>query len=118
MAPGDPIDGGAISIDGWAPGNFGGEAFGTVSLDEALARSINTAAVRLGEAIGPEHIAERARLLGIASELRPVPSLALGTSEVTPLELTARLPALRHRRRSPAVFRCRAGNRCRRRYSL
>jgi penicillin-binding protein 1A len=89
MAPGDPIDGRAISIDGWAPGNFGGQAFGTVSLDEALARSINTAAVRLGEAIGPEHIAERARLLGIASELRPVPSLALGTSEVTPLELTA-----------------------------
>ncbi len=89
MAPGDLIDGSAINIGGWAPGNFGGEAFGMVSLDEALARSINTAAVRLGEEIGPDRIAERARLLGIASELRPVPSLALGTSEVTPLELTA-----------------------------
>jgi len=88
MAPDDLVDGNAIRVGSWAPGNFGGETFGMVSLDEALARSINTAAVRLGQQIGPERIAERARILGIASELRPVPSLALGTSEVTPLELT------------------------------
>jgi penicillin-binding protein 1A len=88
-APGDRIDARPVTIGGWTAGNQGGRAFDSATLDEALARSINTVAVRLAQEVGPAKIAERARVLGIASELRPVPSLALGTSEVTPLELTA-----------------------------
>jgi penicillin-binding protein 1A len=88
-SPGDVIEDRPVTIDGWTPANQGGRSFGQVTLDEALARSINTVAARLGQEVGIAKVAERARLLGIASELRPVPSLALGTSEVTPLELTA-----------------------------
>ncbi len=88
-APGDSVDARPLTIDGWTAGNQGGREYAAVSLDEALARSINTAAVRLGQEVGIVQVAERARLLGISSPLRPVPSLALGTSEVTPLELTA-----------------------------
>ncbi len=88
-APGDRVDARPLTIGGWTPGNQGGRAYDSATLDEALARSINTVAVRLGQEVGLPKVAERARLLGIGSELRPVPSLALGTSEVTPLELTA-----------------------------
>ncbi len=87
--PEDRIDDQPFAVAGWTPRNTGGQHFGRVSLDEALALSINTVAVRLGQEAGMATVADRARLLGIASALRPVPSLALGTSEVTPLELTA-----------------------------
>ena len=87
--PADPIDDRPFSIGDWTPTNPGGRHFGVVTLDEALARSINTVAVKLSQEVGPAKVAERARMLGINSALRPVPSLALGTSEVTPLELTA-----------------------------
>ena len=88
-SPSDTIEDVPFTVDGWTPGNPGGKRYGRVTLDEALARSINTVAVRLGQEVGMKKVAERARLLGIESELRPVPSLALGTSEVIPLELTA-----------------------------
>lgn len=88
-APGDEIEDAPVTVAGWTAANQGGRSYGRVTLDEALARSINTVSVTLSQAVGPAKVAERARLLGIASELRPVPSLALGTSEVTPLELTA-----------------------------
>ena len=87
--PGDLVDDAPFTVAGWTPNNPGGRYFGRISIDEALARSINTVTVKLSEEVGPGKVAERARLLGIGSELRPVPSLALGTSEVTPLELTA-----------------------------
>lgn len=74
---------------GWTPENFGGSYRGSVTLREAFKRSINTVAVQLGEQVGPEKVAALARRLGVASELRPVPSLALGSSEVTLAELTA-----------------------------
>lgn len=87
--PGDLIEDAPFTVAGWTPSNPGGRHFGRVTLDEALARSINTVTVKLSQEVGTAEVAERARLLGISSELRPVPSLALGTSEVTPLELTA-----------------------------
>jgi penicillin-binding protein 1A len=58
-----------------------------VTLTQALALSLNTVAVRLGVEVGPKAIAEVARRLGVHSELAVNASLALGTSEVSPLEL-------------------------------
>jgi penicillin-binding protein 1B len=58
-----------------------------VTFREALEQSLNVPFARIGLAIGPDRIAETGRHLGIESRLRPVPSLALGASEVTPLEL-------------------------------
>ena len=60
---------------------------GRSRLREALALSLNTVAVRLGLEVGPKAVVQAAQRLGIASPLQANPSIALGTSEVTPLEL-------------------------------
>ena len=73
---------------GWSPRNEGGGYRGAVTLREALAQSMNAAAARLNMTVGPRKTAAVARRLGIRSELRADASLALGTSEVTLLELT------------------------------
>ena len=88
VAPDQRVIDRPIEVDGWSPRNSGGGYSGEVSIEQAFARSLNTVAVRLGEQAGRDRVAARARQLGISSELREVASLALGTSEVTPLELT------------------------------
>jgi penicillin-binding protein 1A len=70
------------------PRNFDGRFSGAVTLREALARSLNAATVRLALSVGIAPAAEAAKRLGIGSELRKDATLALGTSEVTLLELT------------------------------
>lgn len=77
-----------LSIDGWAPRNDNGEFVGQISLRQALAQSVNTVAVRLNQDVGRGATAAMARRLGIKSDLRNDPTLALGTSEVSLLELT------------------------------
>lgn len=72
----------------WEPGNYDRQFRGTVTVREALEQSLNVPFARIGIAVGPERIAETGKRLGITSRLRAVPSLALGASEVTPLELT------------------------------
>jgi penicillin-binding protein 1B len=71
----------------WEPVNYDQNFRGAVTLRGALERSLNVPFARLGLAIGPERIVETARRLGIESPLQPVPSLALGAAEVTPLEM-------------------------------
>ena len=71
----------------WQPVNYDRQFRGNLSLREALERSLNVPFARLGVAIGPARIVETARRLGIESPLAAVPSLALGASEVTPLEM-------------------------------
>lgn len=78
-----------MNVDGWSPRNDNGQHIGPVSLRHALARSINTVAVRLLMDVGVNRVVAAARRLGITSTLRPDPSLALGTSEVNLLELTS-----------------------------
>jgi penicillin-binding protein 1B len=73
----------------WSSQNYDGKFRGTVTVREALVHSLNVPSVRLLERVAPERVIALARACGIASPLHPVPSLALGTSEVTPLELTA-----------------------------
>jgi penicillin-binding protein 1A len=78
-----------IALKGWKPENYRHEYFGPVTLKEALARSLNTVAVRLTLEFGPIAVARTAYRLGIASKLEANPSLALGTSEVSLIELAA-----------------------------
>ena len=74
-------------MKGWTPENYTKEYFGPVTLTQALAMSLNTVAVRLGLEVGAKSVVRTAHRLGIASKLEPNASLALGTSEVTLLEL-------------------------------
>ncbi len=76
-----------INVRGWQPENSSHRYMGEVNLTTALAMSLNTVAVRLGLEVGPRAVIATAHRMGIASELQPNASIALGTSEVTPLEL-------------------------------
>jgi penicillin-binding protein 1A len=78
----------AVASGAWKPRNYEREFVGPVTVRHALAHSINTIAVKLASQLGPARIIRVGRDLGITSELRPNLSLALGASEVTPLELT------------------------------
>lgn len=78
-----------IEIKGWRPENYNREYFGPVTLTRALALSLNTVSVRLTLEVSPQAVARTARRLGIVSRLEPNASIALGTSEVSPLELVS-----------------------------
>ena len=78
-----------VNIKGWTPENASREYRGPVSLRQALAMSINTVAVRLAVEVGPKAVVKTAQRLGIQSKLEPNASIALGTSEVVPIELVA-----------------------------
>jgi penicillin-binding protein 1A len=76
-----------INVKGWQPENYGHEYFGPVTLTKALALSLNTVSVRLTLEVTPLAVVRTAHRLGIASKLEPNVSIALGTSEVSMLEL-------------------------------
>jgi len=77
-----------VVLKGWKPENYSHEYHGPVTLTQALALSLNTVSVRLTLEVGPRAVAKTAYRLGIASKLDANPSLALGTSEVSLIELT------------------------------
>jgi len=79
---------GPTTIAGWSPRNYTGTYRGEVSLREGLTHSLNTVAAKVAAAVGPSRVAHTAHRLGIQSALHHNPSLALGTAEVTLLELT------------------------------
>jgi penicillin-binding protein 1A len=85
----DLVTDGPININGWKPQNFSGDYQGPVSIDTAVAQSINTVAVRVAQHVGAAAVANVARRLGITAEMKPELSLALGSAEVTLLELTS-----------------------------
>jgi penicillin-binding protein 1A len=87
LTPDTVRDDAPITVRGWKPENYSREYYGPVTLTTALANSLNTVSVRLTLEVGAQNVATTARRLGIASKLEPNASLALGTSEVTPLEL-------------------------------
>jgi penicillin-binding protein 1A len=89
ISPWDERDDVAPDINGYQPQNFGGRYYGTMTLADALAHSVNTITVNLAQEVGVKKVVAAAQRAGITSPLEPNPSLALGTSEVTPLELTA-----------------------------
>ena len=76
-----------VQIGGWSPENYRRQYLGPVSLTRALALSLNTVAAKVAQAAGPQNVAATAKRLGILSPLQANASIALGTSEVTLLEL-------------------------------
>ena len=78
-----------IAVKGWKPENFEHQYFGPVTLTQALANSLNTVSVRLTLEVGPNAVVRTAYRLGIDSKLEPNASIALGTSEVSPIELVS-----------------------------
>ncbi|MDX1975294.1 MAG: penicillin-binding protein 1A [Rickettsiales bacterium] len=84
----DPI---TIPIPGgkWTPKNYTGRYLGTMPLRQAVSESINTVAVRVSQETGIDNVIDVARRLGVTANLDPVPSLALGSTEVSLLEMTA-----------------------------
>jgi penicillin-binding protein 1A len=73
----------------WAPENYKDKYYGPVTLTTALSKSLNSVAAQLAMQVGPERVVQTAMRLGITSPLTANGALSLGTSEVTPLEMTA-----------------------------
>jgi penicillin-binding protein 1B len=73
----------------WEPKNMDGQFRGPVTVRRALEQSLNVPAVRVALDLGPARVVDVAHAIGIEHPLAPVPSLALGTSEVTLLEMTS-----------------------------
>ena len=87
-SPDEIVNDGPVNIRGWKPQDFEGRYRGEIPLIQAFALSSNSVAAQLTDQVGAKAVASTARRLGIASPLAEVSSLALGTSGVTPLELT------------------------------
>ncbi|MGH6915460.1 MAG: transglycosylase domain-containing protein, partial [Geminicoccales bacterium] len=88
VMPEDLVSAEALRVDGWGPRNFNDRYPQQIAVIDAFARSVNTASVRLSEHVGRDNVIAMAERLGITSPLRNDPSLALGSSEVSLLELT------------------------------
>lgn len=90
----------------WSVGNFDGTGFGSTTLREATASSVNTVFAQVALKVGPERVAEVARRMGIRSTLHGYPSIALGAQEVTPIELAGAYATLASggTRRDPVVI--------------
>jgi penicillin-binding protein 1B len=71
----------------WSPRNYDDRYEGIVTVRQALEQSLNSATVRIAQTVGLPNVIETARTLGLQSQLAPVPAMALGAFEVTPLEL-------------------------------
>ena len=78
---------GPVNIGGWRPENYTHNYKGQVTLRYAMAHSLNTVAAKLTSAVGAWRVVRTARRLGISSKLHTQPSIALGTAEVTLLDL-------------------------------
>ena len=85
--PDTPVVDEPIKIGDWEPKNFEKEFMGPITLQTALAHSINTVAVRLANEVGTANVARTAHRLGITSPIQTDPSMALGAVEVSPLEM-------------------------------
>ncbi len=92
-----------ITIDGWSPRNHTPGFAGPMTLETALAQSVNTVAARLADEVGRPNVARTAQRLGIASAINTDPAMALGTSAVSPLEMAGAYTAFANggRRASP-----------------
>jgi penicillin-binding protein 1A len=88
LTPDSHMVDGPIRLAGWSPKNLNGRYQGDVSLRSALALSINTVAVQVGQYAGIRRVVDVSRRLGIGADLDANASLALGTSAVSLVELT------------------------------
>jgi len=89
MTPDSVVHDGPLRIGDWAPSNYNDRYHGDVTLRAALAKSLNTVSVRLTEWAGRDMVVKTAHRLGVASKLEKNASIALGTSEMSLLELAS-----------------------------
>lgn len=94
-SPEDHIEDKPVDIDGYEPENYSGKYAGDVTLAYAFAHSLNAAAVNLAMKVGIDNVAAAARELGIEADLTETPSLALGSSGVSLLDMTEAYAAVR-----------------------
>src|SRR5579859_1855463 len=94
-SPDDMVLDEPVDIKGWQPEDYARNYHGRVTLAAAFAHSYNAAAVRLAQQVGIPQVIAAARDLGLHARLANNPSLALGTSEVTLLDLTSAYAAVR-----------------------
>lgn len=88
--PDDPVSDAPIRLGGWSPGNGNWRMRGEITIEDAFAHSVNTSAVRVMQrAGGPRAVAAAAQRLGLPGPFPREASIALGTSEVTLLDLVA-----------------------------
>ncbi|HVL77900.1 MAG TPA: transglycosylase domain-containing protein [Sphingomicrobium sp.] len=92
--PDSMIEDRPITIGGWTPANNDGIYRGQITVREAFARSSNAATVRLSERVGRGNVIRVARELGVSTPIPNSPSVALGTANVSLLELTAAYAAV------------------------
>jgi penicillin-binding protein 1A len=71
----------------WCPKNSGGEYGGTRTLKDALANSVNTITARLMDKVGPQNVKDLVKKLGVESNIPAVPSIALGTADLSVYEM-------------------------------
>jgi penicillin-binding protein 1A len=88
MRPEDEVLDAPITVNGWSPENFDHRTRGPLPLAEAVARSLNTVAVRVGERVGRGRVLATARRLGLDVPTAAPPSVLLGTAETDLLSLT------------------------------
>ncbi len=94
MTPETPVNDAPIVMGNWRPQNYDGRYRGRILLRDAVAMSSNSVAVQTQERVGRNAVIRAARDLGISTPLRPVPTLALGTEDVTLLEMTSAYAAV------------------------
>ena len=85
---------GADNLPTYSPRNHSRRYFGVVTLRRALEHSINVTAVKLMDLVGVQRVVDFARACGIESDLPPYPSLALGSADLSPLELAGAYAAV------------------------
>ncbi len=83
-----------VQIGNWEPENYGDRYYGPVTLRTAFAHSLNSIAVQLADQVGVRTVVETAKQLGVQSRLPEVPSVALGSGDVTLLEMTSAFAAI------------------------
>ena len=102
--PDSPVTDEPVSMGDWSPRNASSRNWGTVSLATALANSINTITVQVGDRVGMDRILSTAQDLGIEGPLPRNLSIALGSAEVTLLELTSAYSAFGNAGRRAAPY--------------
>ena len=97
MTPGDTLVDAPISVGNWRPANFDDRYLGQVTLHQAFAQSLNSVAVQISQRVGLAKVIDAARRLGITAQLNELPSVALGASGVSLLEMTGAYAVLANR---------------------
>lgn len=88
------IDDVPLSIGKWKPENYDKKYYGSVTLDEALMKSLNLATVNLSESLSRKDIIRTAKKMGISTPVENTPSLALGTFEVKVIDMATAYSAI------------------------